>query len=136
MAQPRAWCFLHPQFDASEEPGFMNSRAGGIEMVEGEAALRQSLLILLTTSPGERLMRPEYGCDLSQLMFMPNDATTHGLAIHYISRAIECWEPRIEILRLDANADPEQDGNMLITLEYRARATLQDYHLHYSLALA
>ena len=136
MAQPRAWCFLHPQFDASEEPGFMNSRAGGIEMVEGEAALRQSLLILLTTSPGERLMRPGYGCDLSQLMFMPNDATTHGLAIHYISRAIECWEPRIEILRLDANADPEQDGNMLITLEYKARATLQDGRLHYSLPLA
>lgn len=81
-------------------------------------------------------MRPEYGCDLRQLMFMPNDTTTHGLAIHYIRRAIERWEPRIEILQLEAEADPHQPGNMLITLEYRSRATLQNGALHYSLALA
>lgn len=136
MAGPRAWCFLHPHFDSSETPGFKNSRSGGIEMVEGDAALRQSLLLLLTTSPGERLMRPEYGCDLSQLMFMPNDATTHGLAIHYIRRAVERWEPRIEILQLDAVADPVQHGNMMVSLEYRARTTLQTGHLAYSLSLA
>jgi phage baseplate assembly protein W len=136
MTQPRAWCFLHPHFDASEVPGFRISRTGGIEMVGGGAALRQSLLLLLTTSPGERLMRPDYGCNVSQLMFMPNDPTTHGLAIHYIRQAIERWEPRIEILRLDAEADPQQPGNMLITLEYRARSNLQKESLHYSLALA
>jgi len=136
MLQPRAWLFQHPHFDASEVPGFRVAASGGIEMLEGDRVLRQSLLLLLTTSPGERVMRPEYGCDLSQLVFMPNDATTHGLAIHYIRRAVERWEPRLEILRLDAEADPQQPANMLITLEYRSRATLQNGALHYRLALA
>jgi phage baseplate assembly protein W len=136
MQQPRAWLFQHPHFEASEEPGFRIAPSGGIEMVGGDRALRQSLLLLLTTSPGERVMHPEYGCELSQLMFMPNDATTHGLAIHYIRRAVERWEPRIEILRLDAEVDPQQPANMLITLEYRSRATLQNGALHYRLALA
>ena len=67
-------------------------------MVEDDASIRQSLLLLLSTSPGERVMRPDYGCSLRRLVFAPNDDTTAGLAIHYVRQAVERWEPRVEIL--------------------------------------
>ena len=53
-------------------------------------------------------MRPTYGCYLRRLLFAPNDDTTAGLAIHYVRSAIERWEPRIDILALDATRHPER----------------------------
>jgi phage baseplate assembly protein W len=121
----RAWRFLHPDFDLTEgEAGLQVSRTGGIEMVAEHASVRQAILLLLTTTPGERLMRPDYGCDLHRLVFAPNDATTHGLAIHYVRQALQRWEPRIDILRLDANSSEADPGRMDIVLEYRMRRTL------------
>ena len=127
MAAPlyRAWRFLHPDFDLTEgEAGLQVSRTGGIAMVAEHASVRQAILLLLTTTPGERLMRPDYGCDLHRLVFAPNDATTHGLAIHYVRQALQRWEPRIDILRLDANSSEADPGRMDILLEYRMRRTL------------
>jgi hypothetical protein len=87
--------------------------------------VRQAILLLLTTKPGERLMRPEYGCDLHRLVFAPNDATTHGLAIHYVRQALQRWEPRVDIVRLDADCNESDPGRMDILLEYRMRRTLR-----------
>ena len=70
-----------------------------------EASVRQAILLLLSTRPGERVMRPTYGCDLHRLVFSPNDDTTAGLAIHYVRQALERWEPRIEVIRLDAGRE-------------------------------
>jgi phage baseplate assembly protein W len=92
-------------------------------MVEGNAAIRQSLLILLSTIPGERVYRPDYGCWLSRLVFAPNDETTAGLAIHYVRQAIERWEPRVEILRLDAVSSGSAGDRLDVLLDYRARPT-------------
>jgi phage baseplate assembly protein W len=92
-------------------------------MVGEDASIRQAILLLLTTMPGERVMRPEYGCELFTLVFSPNDETTAGLAIHYVRRALARWEPRIEIVRLDASRDPAEPGLLNVDLEYRVRAT-------------
>ncbi len=119
-----AWRFLHPDFDLERpEKGIVVNNTGGIDRVEGAQSVRQSVLLLLTTRPGERVMRPGYGCDLFRLLFSPNDATTQGLAIHYVRTALLKYEPRIEILRLDANANREDASVMDITLEYRVRRT-------------
>lgn len=126
MTVPRysTWRFVHPDFDVLEDRfGFRISRTGGIEMVHKHESLRQAILVLLSTRPGERVMRPDYGCDLNRLMFMPNDATTHGLAIHYISRALTRWEPRIDILLLDADSNEIDPARVDIVLEYRVRST-------------
>src|SRR5215468_12298027 len=98
--------------------GLNLSPTGGIEMVEDRDSVRQAILLLLSTRPGERVMRPNYGCDLHRLVFSPNDNTTAGLAIHYVRQAIERWEPRVEVVRLDAERDPEQTnpGYLGITL--------------------
>jgi phage baseplate assembly protein W len=60
---------------------------------------------------------------------MPNDATTHGLAIHYVRMALEQWEPRIDIVHIDANANVDDPNLMDITLEYRIRKLKQPEQL-------
>jgi len=94
-------------------------------MAEMDESIRQSLLLLITTVPGERVMRPEYGCYLYRLIFMPNDYTTAGLAIHYVKQAIDRWEPRVEVVSLDAGQNPDDPGRLDVILEFRIRATQQ-----------
>ena len=92
-------------------------------MINDHDSVRQAILLLLSTVPGERIMRPEYGCLLHRLVFSPNDETTAGLAIHYVRQALDLWEPRIEVLRLDAERDMESPEQLMISLEYRVRTT-------------
>lgn len=123
-ARYRAWRFLIPDLDArGEHAGLRIAPTGGIEMVADDEAIRQALLLLISTRPGERVMRPEYGCNLHRLIFSPNDDTTAGLAIHYVRRAVERWEPRVEIVDVDATRTPEDPTSLQVVLEYRVRAT-------------
>lgn len=118
-----AWRFHFSATPAQHPPGLHIDPVHGTEMVHGAAAVRQALLLLIATRPGERVMRPDYGCNLQQLLFMPNDETTAGLAIHYIEQAITRFEPRVQIVELDANPVPDRPNVMLIELRYRIRAT-------------
>ena len=111
------------QLGTGVQSGPVTSPSGGLQRVQGDAAIRQSIMLLLTTIPGERVMRPDYGCPLHRLLFWPNDATTAGLAIHYVRQAIRRFEPRAQIVRLNAGADRWDPGVLLITLEYRVRQT-------------
>lgn len=117
----RGFRFFHPDLD--EAPAGMRVGPGGApELVDGVEAVRQAVLLLLSTTPGERVMRPDYGCDLHRLLFAPNDDTTAGLAIHYVRRALERWEPRIAVLRVDANRNPDQPGVLEVSVDYKVRA--------------
>ena len=139
MSAPRyrAWRFLHPDLDVGEErAGLRVTPTGAVEMVDEHAAVRQAVLLLLSTLPGERVMRPDYGCDLHRLAFSPNDDTCAGLAMHYVCRALERWEPRIQLLKVDAGRSPEDPWRLDISLEYRVRATQRGDRLVYPLALA
>ena len=133
----RAWRFDLPVSAVASDPGehprgLLLNPTGGIAMAEDGQAVRQSILLLLATRPGERLMRPDYGCNLHRLVFAPNDASTAGLAIHYVRESLRRWEPRIAIQRLDAGADlfGTGDGTVLnIVLDYRLRRTGQEERL-------
>jgi len=117
----RGFRFYHPDLD--EPPaGLRVGPTGAPELADGVEAVRQAVLLLLSTTPGERVMRPDYGCDLHRLLFAPNDGTTAGLAIHYVRRALERWEPRIAVLRVDANQDPDQPGVLEVVVDYKVRA--------------
>ena len=104
-------------------------------MVEGDASVRQAIFLLLSTTPGERVMRPEYGCELQRVLFSPNDDSTAGLAIHYVKQAVQRWEPRVEIVRLDAVANRDRPEQLDIALEYRVRSSLHVQQLRYSVDL-
>jgi uncharacterized protein len=132
----RAWRFLHPDLEAPEgDAGLRLSPLGGIDMVDEHAAVRQAILLLLSTIPGERVMRPDYGCDLYKLVFSPNDDTTAGLAIHYVRQALDCWEPRIQVLHLDAGRNEADPGRLDIVLEYRLRTTRRNESMMFSMSL-
>jgi len=120
--QNRGFRFFHPDLD--EPPAGMRVGATGApELVDGPEAVRQAVLLLLSTTPGERVMRPDYGCDLHRLLFAPNDGTTAGLAIHYVRRALERWEPRIALLSVDANRSEDQPGLLEVSVEYQVRSS-------------
>lgn len=138
--------FLIPGFDVPDTPGLAGSSAetrgglsltsrGGLETISDRAGVRQALLLLLLTRPGERVLRPTYGCELHKLLFWPNDDTTAGLAIHYVRQAIERWEPRVDRVRVDAQRNPESDSRLDITLEYRVRSTGDEDRLSVQLDL-
>jgi hypothetical protein len=132
----RAFRFVHPDLDQAEGPGGLRlSRQGGVEMSQDHAAVRQAVLLLLSTRPGERVMRPAYGCELHRLVFSPNDDTTAGLARHYVLRALHLWEPRVEVLSVDATRNPDDPGRLDVSLEYRVRATRQRDRLTLPLSL-
>ena len=105
----RAWRFVHPDLDpaAPDQTAGLQLADGRLQMVAGADAVRQSILLLLSTRPGERVMRPEYGCDLYRLAFAANDDMTAGLAMHYVRQAVERWEPCAEIVRVDAGRDQD-----------------------------
>ena len=130
MSAPRyrAW-----RFEAGE--GLLLS-SGRIEMVQGDASVRQAIFLLLSTTPGERVMRPEYGCDLGKVLFQPNDDSTAGLAIHFVKQAIRRWEPRVDVVRLDAVPNPDRAEQLDIMLEYRVRSTLHTEQLTFPLSLS
>jgi len=132
----RAFAFQHPDLPSDPGPGLAVAPTGGLAMVEMGESVRQGILLLLTTIPGERVMRPDYGCDLHQLVFSPNDETTAGLAIHYVQRALDLFEPRVDVVRLDAQANPDDPGRLDVTLDYRIRASQEDGQLTISINLA
>ena len=105
---PRAEGMLRFAFSDAPgaEPGFRLDGQGRVRSVHGIEELGQSLTMLLSTRPGERPLAPDYGCPLDLIAFEPNDATTAGLAIRLVADAVERFEPRAEILMIDAGADP------------------------------
>ena len=126
QARYRAWQFVHPDLDQdTEHVGLQLTPRGGIGMVSEGESVRQAIFLLLSTVPGERVMHPDYGCQLHRLMFEPNDKTTAGLAVHYVRQALETWEKRIRILQLDARPHPEIPGVLEVFLEYLVIATHQ-----------
>ena len=102
---------------------FRVDKTGSIALTTGADDIESAMRVILCTAPGERVMRPEYGCDLFKLVFAPCDDTTAGLAIHYVRQAVERWEPRVEVVRLDAERDGEAGERLRIDLEYRVLAT-------------
>ena len=88
---------------------------GEIALAKGERDIEQSIRIILETMPGERVMRPEFGCRIWELVFAPLDATTEGLLIHYVDEALTRWEPRIELREVLVSEDPLSEGTALLS---------------------
>lgn len=132
----RSFRFRHPDSEGTESAGFCCDSRGAVEFVEGPASVRQAIMLLLSTEPGERVMRPTYGCELRQLVFSPNDDTTAGLAVHYVRRALDRWEPRIDVLRIDAHRPVGAPERMVVVIEYRVRATGEVARLAHELNMA
>ncbi|HEX5547292.1 MAG TPA: GPW/gp25 family protein [Ktedonobacterales bacterium] len=96
---------------------------GRIALARQERDIEEAIRIILLTPKGQRVMRPEFGCQIHDLMFAPNDATTAGLAAYYVEEALGMWEPRIHVKEVNARPDAENQGRLLIDILYEVKAT-------------
>jgi phage baseplate assembly protein W len=97
--------------------------SGGIALASRERDIAEAIRIILLTPKGERVMRPEFGCQIHTLIFAPNDATTAGLACYYVSEALAMWEPRIRVLDIVPRTESSTPERLDIEIEYEIKAT-------------
>jgi phage baseplate assembly protein W len=95
----------------------------GVSLVSAEEDIRQSLQILLSTSLGERVLQPTYGCNLTELMFEPLSPTVTSNIKELVRTAILYHEPRIRLNAVDLALSPENPGVVVIQVDYVIRST-------------
>lgn len=95
---------------------------GRIGLAQREQDVEQAMKMILLTPKGQRVMRPEFGCQIHDLLFAPNDGNTAGLAAYYVEEALAMWEPRIEVIAVDVSPDPRDQARILITIDYEIKA--------------
>jgi phage baseplate assembly protein W len=96
---------------------------GAIALASGEMDVDQAMHIILSTAPGERPMRPEFGCAVHDFIFDTIDASTLAGMETEIRRALDRWEPRAEVVRVDFDLADVADGRLNITIDYKIRST-------------
>jgi phage baseplate assembly protein W len=106
------------------------SPAGDIALASDAEDIRQAIRIILGTSPGERVMRPDFGAGLHALAFEPINTTTMALAKHHVEQALIRWEPRIDSIDVTVSEEARL-GRLMIDIAYRVRATNVFYNLVY-----
>lgn len=100
-----------------------------VVLATGEDKIAQAIWIILSTPIGQRVMRPTFGSRLHELVFAPANAETYGLAARYAAEALRFWEPRIEVLAVEANPDPGRAEVLLITIHYRIKQSYDERSL-------
>lgn len=92
-----------------------------IHMTQDEELVKESIGIILSTEPGERLMHPDFGAGLSRLAFSQNNTVTATLIADRVEESLKKWEPRIKVLLVDVNPDPEEKNRLNIVIDYLIR---------------
>ena len=108
----RGWAF----------PPNINSQ-GKLGLTTERNEIEQAIFIILSTNRGERVMRPDFGCGLFELVFAPNNSQTAAQARRYVEEALGMWEPRIQLQQVQVRQDPERDNALLIEIAYEVKAT-------------
>jgi len=96
---------------------------GDVSASSAETDIRESIRIILGTAKGERLMRPEFGCDIHKHLFSTANPATLNLIERSVQEALVRWEPRIDIESVDARTDDQQPNKVLIEINYHVRTT-------------
>lgn len=104
-------------------PPAFNAQMADVVMTEKEKDIEKSLHILLTTTVGERIMQPKFGCNMEDLVFESLNTTTKTLMKDKIQTAILYFEPRIDVTKIELNDSNQLEGEILIEVEYIVRAT-------------
>lgn len=104
--------------------------SGEIALAVDDEDIRQAVRIIVETDYDERVMRPDFGSNLSAVVFDPITSTTAALLGHRIEQALVEWEPRIDSIDVVVATDPPR-GRVDITVTYRVRATNTFYNLVY-----
>jgi uncharacterized protein len=107
------WAFFPMRTDAT----------GRITLVTREQEIEESIRLILATMPGERPMRPDFGCAIHDYVFAPADAATAGQIAFEVRSALDRWEPRADILTVQVDFRRAEEGELHIQIDYRIRGT-------------
>lgn len=100
-----------------------NTKGGAIATSGGEDLIRESVMLILGTAKGERVMRPDFGCGINELVFAPNNTSTATLIAFYVKEALLKWEPRIEVNEVQASPDRNEPEKLNINIAYTVKTT-------------
>ena len=106
-------------------PVALDPRTGLVASVAYEEDIRQSIMIILQTAPGERVMRPNFGCGIHELVFTAVDSTAIQRIRSVVDEALRRCEARIDVLSIEVDEDATIQGRLLVEIEYRVRKTNQ-----------
>lgn len=109
---------------------------GRMPFMGGAEKIRQSIWLILSTAPGERVMLPEFGCGIHDLVFAANTDALQGEVQNSVRAALIRWEPRIDLLNVRVESPPELPNQLIIRIDYRVRANNSLYNLVFPFFLA
>ena len=104
---------------------------GKIAKSEYEQDIKEAIWIILGTAKGERVMRPDFGCGIHDLVFTLINTATITLVENSVREALTIWEPRIELIKVEASSEKSEEGKMLVSIDYRVRTTNNRFNLVY-----
>ena len=104
---------------------------GKIAVTQAEESVRQAIWMILGTTPGERPMRPDFGCGIQALVFAPVNPSTLGQLATEVQQALILWEPRIDVIGVTAEPVPGKPQEIAIAIDYRVRANNSRFNLVY-----
>lgn len=104
---------------------------GRIAMAGSDDSIRQSIRSILATAPGERVMRPDFGCAVADLVFAVNDEATAAEVSAAVREALAIWEPRIDVIDVVATPGADAPEVLLVAVDYEVRATNSRFNLVY-----
>ena len=104
---------------------------GGVALSRAEKDIAQSVRLILSTRPGERRMRPEFGCKIHDYVFAPNNARTHTQLAEVVIDALTRYERRIEDVRADVVPDEMEIDKVVVNVRYRVRTVNSEHNLVY-----
>jgi phage baseplate assembly protein W len=108
----------------------INSK-GGLSYSRGEEDIEEAIWIILGTAKGERMMLPDFGCGIHDLVFAPLNPTTIGDIEYHVKDALIKWEPRIDVVNVRVEQEVEEPNKLLIRVDYRIRASNTYYNIVY-----
>ena len=126
--------------DGTPDPGFIGrgirfpmrvDHTGSIALTTGPDEIDRAARVIIATAPGERVMRPEFGCRIWDLVFEPVNANTLGLMAQAVREAVAQWEPRVDVEDVVVSPDGNDSSLVHITVTYRVRTTNSRRNLVY-----
>ena len=123
-----------PQFLGTGWPfPFKPDGTGSFFLISGQELVSESIEIILGTSPGERQMRPEFGCEIYELVGEANTAALRGMVAQKVRGALNRWEPRIDVLDIRVDSPDERKNQLNVAIDYRIRSNNAIFNLVYPL---
>lgn len=109
------------------EPGY----EGGLDRADGVEKIEMAICLVLGTAKGERVMRPDFGCGIHDYVFATLDTATLNRIESSVRQALVDWEPRIDVVEVEASPEGIDTGKVLIRITYRVRTSNNEYNMVY-----